>query len=152
MANLACLELHPHPVRADDLDHPDELRVDLDSVPASSGRRSTSRMVRATLDVSARSVGRRRRVRAVSTSTCASGAAIDEVRRAARLRARSNGAPPIWRRANGRKNARRVPRLQPERERSHHRQRLPVRPQSMPACRRRWHGTRSTTATPPTSR
>ena len=26
MANLACLELHPHPVRADDLDHPDELR------------------------------------------------------------------------------------------------------------------------------
>ncbi|HET9514903.1 MAG TPA: hypothetical protein VFO95_13305, partial [Gemmatimonadales bacterium] len=30
MANLACLELHPHPVRADDLDHPDELRVDLD--------------------------------------------------------------------------------------------------------------------------
>src|SRR5581483_10040905 len=25
MANLACLELHPHPVRAEDLDHPDEL-------------------------------------------------------------------------------------------------------------------------------
>ncbi len=33
MANLACLELHPHPVRADDLDHPDELRVDLDPTP-----------------------------------------------------------------------------------------------------------------------
>jgi DNA ligase D-like protein (predicted polymerase) len=33
MANLACVELHPHPVRADDLDHPDELRVDLDPVP-----------------------------------------------------------------------------------------------------------------------
>jgi bifunctional non-homologous end joining protein LigD len=33
MANLACIELHPHPVRADDLDHPDELRVDLDPVP-----------------------------------------------------------------------------------------------------------------------
>jgi hypothetical protein len=33
MANLACLELHPHPIRADDLDHPDELRVDLDPVP-----------------------------------------------------------------------------------------------------------------------
>ena len=32
LANLACLELHPHPVRADDLDHPDELRVDLDPV------------------------------------------------------------------------------------------------------------------------
>src|SRR5690349_11345720 len=33
MANLACLELHPHPVRAEDVDHPDELRVDLDPVP-----------------------------------------------------------------------------------------------------------------------
>lgn len=33
MANLGCLELHPHPVRADDLEHPDELRVDLDPVP-----------------------------------------------------------------------------------------------------------------------
>jgi DNA ligase D-like protein (predicted polymerase) len=33
MANLACIELHPHPVRADDLDHPDELRIDLDPVP-----------------------------------------------------------------------------------------------------------------------
>lgn len=33
MANLACLELHPHPVRADDLQHPDELRVDLDPMP-----------------------------------------------------------------------------------------------------------------------
>jgi bifunctional non-homologous end joining protein LigD len=32
LANLACLELHPHPVRADDLEHPDELRVDLDPV------------------------------------------------------------------------------------------------------------------------
>jgi bifunctional non-homologous end joining protein LigD len=33
MANLGCIELHPHPVRSDDLDHPDELRVDLDPVP-----------------------------------------------------------------------------------------------------------------------
>jgi len=33
LANLGCLELHPHPVRANDLDHPDELRVDLDPVP-----------------------------------------------------------------------------------------------------------------------
>jgi DNA ligase D-like protein (predicted polymerase) len=33
LANLACLELHPHPVRAEQLDHPDELRVDLDPVP-----------------------------------------------------------------------------------------------------------------------
>ncbi len=32
LANLACIELHPLPVRADDLDHPDSLRVDLDPV------------------------------------------------------------------------------------------------------------------------
>jgi bifunctional non-homologous end joining protein LigD len=33
MANLGCLELHPHPVRTEDLEHPDELRIDLDPVP-----------------------------------------------------------------------------------------------------------------------
>lgn len=33
MANLGCLELHPHPVRAEDLGHPDELRIDLDPMP-----------------------------------------------------------------------------------------------------------------------
>ena len=31
--NLGCMELHPHPVRTEDLDHPDELRVDLDPQP-----------------------------------------------------------------------------------------------------------------------
>jgi bifunctional non-homologous end joining protein LigD len=31
--NLGCIDLNPHPVRADDLDHPDELRVDLDPIP-----------------------------------------------------------------------------------------------------------------------
>ena len=33
IANLGCIELHPHPVRSGDLDHPDELRVDLDPGP-----------------------------------------------------------------------------------------------------------------------
>jgi bifunctional non-homologous end joining protein LigD len=51
MANLACLELHPHPVRAEDLDHPDELRVDLDPVRGVTWEqvREVARVVHATL-------------------------------------------------------------------------------------------------------
>ncbi|OFW25601.1 MAG: DNA primase [Acidobacteria bacterium RIFCSPLOWO2_02_FULL_65_29] len=51
MANLACLELHPHPVRADDLNHPDELRVDLDPVPGVEWKqiREVAHVVHATL-------------------------------------------------------------------------------------------------------
>jgi DNA ligase D-like protein (predicted polymerase) len=51
MANLACLELHPHPVRAEDVDHPDELRVDLDPVPgvAWTQLREVARLVRGAL-------------------------------------------------------------------------------------------------------
>src|SRR5690349_15524457 len=52
MANLACLELHPHPVRAEDLDHPDELRIDLDPVPGVSWVqvRDVARVLHAALD------------------------------------------------------------------------------------------------------
>jgi bifunctional non-homologous end joining protein LigD len=52
MANLACLELHPHPVSAGNLDHPDELRVDLDPVPGIEWRQvqDVAGVVHATLD------------------------------------------------------------------------------------------------------
>jgi len=36
VVNLGCIELHPHPVRSGNLDHPDELRVDLDPGPGVS--------------------------------------------------------------------------------------------------------------------
>jgi bifunctional non-homologous end joining protein LigD len=51
MANLACLELHPHPVRAEDLEHPDELRIDLDPVPGVTWSQvcEVASVVRATL-------------------------------------------------------------------------------------------------------
>jgi DNA ligase D-like protein (predicted polymerase) len=51
LANLACLELHPHPVHADDLDHPDELRIDLDPVPGVKWAqvRKVARLVEETL-------------------------------------------------------------------------------------------------------
>ena len=52
MANLGCLELHPHPVRTEDLDHPDELRVDLDPVPGVewSQLQAVAKVVHTTLD------------------------------------------------------------------------------------------------------
>ena len=52
MANLACLELHPHPVRTEALDHPDELRVDLDPVPGVAWEqiREVARTVHSALD------------------------------------------------------------------------------------------------------
>jgi DNA ligase D-like protein (predicted polymerase) len=52
MANLGCLELHPHAVRAEDLEHPDELRVDLDPVPGVKWQqvRDVAQVVRSTLN------------------------------------------------------------------------------------------------------
>ena len=50
--NLGCIELHPHPVRAGDLDHPNELRVDLDPGPGVTwdGVRRSAMEVKAVLE------------------------------------------------------------------------------------------------------
>jgi bifunctional non-homologous end joining protein LigD len=52
VVNLGCIDLNPHPVRANDLDHPDELRVDLDPGPGVSWAdvRSVALVVREVLD------------------------------------------------------------------------------------------------------
>jgi bifunctional non-homologous end joining protein LigD len=52
IVNLGCMELHPHPVRTGDLDHPDELRVDLDPQPGVgwSDVRTVAMEVKALLD------------------------------------------------------------------------------------------------------
>ena len=119
--NLGCLDLNPHPVRADDLDHPDELRVDLDPVPgvAWDDIRRVALVVRDSLaDVglvgwpkTSGSRGIHVNVRIERRWT------FPEVRRAALAGARDEplvegGAP------------RRLHRLQPEREGPHGRQRL----------------------------
>jgi len=52
IVNLGCIDLNPHPVRADDLDHPDELRVDLDPGPGVTwdAVREAAMVVRSVLD------------------------------------------------------------------------------------------------------
>ena len=52
IVNLGCIDLNPHPVRSDDLDHPDELRVDLDPGPGVTwpAVRETAVLVREVLD------------------------------------------------------------------------------------------------------
>ena len=156
LANLACLELHPHPVRAEDLDHPDELRVDLDPVPgvtwtAGPGSRGGGRAPCSM--TSSSSAGRRRPARAACTSTCVSNGAGTSTKCAAprsRSRVKSSGArrrsPPA---SGGRRSGTacsstttRTPRTAPSPPRT----RCGRRPTR--ASRRRSPGTRSTTCDP----
>ena len=160
MANLACLELHPHPVRADDLDHPDELRVDLDPVPGVkwSQVRDVARVVHATLDdyglTGWPKTSGSRGVHVVVRIQHRSGRSSTCVARRSRWHAKSNVARPNRRRASGgRKNATassstttRTPRIV--------RSPAPIRygPCRTLVCPRRSLGTSSTTAILQTSR
>ena len=128
MANLACLELHPHPVRAEDLDHPDELRIDLDPVPGIEWPqlREVARSCARRWRTSGWSGGRRPPGRVASTSTCGSSRRGDSTRCAGRRwrsPAKSSGGRQRWRPASGgRKSATacsstttRTPRIAPSR-------------------------------------
>ena len=103
--NLGCIDLNPHPVRAEDLDHPDELRVDLDPMPGVDWQQivDVALVARDVLTITAWSAGRRHRAPAASTSTPGSsrGGTSGEVRLAAETLARE-----VERRAPGLATAR----------------------------------------------
>ena len=105
--NLGVIDFNPHPVRRDDLDHPDELRVDLDPTPdvgwaevpqdGDGRQRGADRARPARLSEGLRLQGhpRQRADRADPRRTSRSAAPRS------RWRARSSGARPTWRRASG---------------------------------------------------
>ena len=131
MANLGCLELHPHPVRAEDLDHPDELRVDLDPVPGVpwSQLLAVAEVVRAVLPdlglvgwpKTSGSRGIHVNVRIHRRWSFVGGAAR---RPRPGPRGRAAGADARHQQVVEGGASRRLPRLQPEREGPHRRQRL----------------------------
>ena len=126
IVNLGCIDLNPHPVRADDLEHPDELRVDLDPGPGVSWDdvRRVALVVRDVLDEhglrgwpkTSGSRGMHVNVRIERRWS------FDQVRRAALALARE-----VERRAPEQRDQqvveggapRRLPRLQPERQGPH---------------------------------
>jgi DNA primase len=120
--NLGNIDWNPWPVRRADVDHPDELRIDLDRSPTSSFAtvREVAMTVRDVLTSTACAASPRPRARAGSTSTCASSRVGTSPRSVARRRAareverRCRGGR---RRSGGGGARRRVPRLQPERPR-----------------------------------
>jgi DNA ligase D-like protein (predicted polymerase) len=106
IVNLGCIELHPHPVRAGDLDHPDELRVDLDPGPGVSWAdvRTVALEVKSLLEEmglrgwpkTSGSRGMHVIVRIAPRWT------FDEVRRPhSRSRGQWSGARPLWPARNG---------------------------------------------------
>ena len=127
IVNLGCIELHPHPVRSGDLDHPDELRVDLDPGPgvAWDDVRTVALEVKALLEElglrgwpkTSGSRGMHVNVRIEPRWTFHRGAARG-ARAVARDRAARAGARDLEVVEGG--APRRLPRLQPERQGPHH--------------------------------
>ena len=123
IVNLGCIELHPHPVRSGDLDHPDELRVDLDPGPGVSWAdvRRVALEVKALLEEmglrgwpktsGSRGMHVNVRIEPRWTFSEVRRAALALVARGRAARARAGQFEMVERRA-----ARRVSRLQPERE------------------------------------
>ena len=113
--SLGNVDWNPHPVRRSDLDHPDELRVDIDPMPDAPWDPSAAwRPSPATCCASTGwSASRARRARAGCTSWSAStsaGTSSRCARRRWRSRARSSAAPRGWRpRRGGGRSARRTP-------------------------------------------
>ena len=126
IVNLGCIDLNPHPVRARDLEHPDELRVDLDPMPG-VGWEQIVEVALATREVLAE-----HGLTAWPKTSGSRGfhvyarlrAAVDVPRGAAcgggaRPRGRASRAAPRDEQVVEGGAPRRVPRLQPEREGPH---------------------------------
>ena len=158
ITNLGNIDLHPHPVREDDLDHPDELRIDLDPGPGVPWQtvREVAQIVREVLAEQGpdRLAQDHRLARPARLRPAAHGALAKCAGRRWRCPAKWSGAHPAWRPASGGRRSgwacfwitTRTPRIA--------RSRPPTR---CARCRRRayplpWPGTRCPSATPPTSR
>jgi DNA primase len=105
VVNLGCIELHPHAVRASDLDHPDELRIDLDPGPGVEWDdvRRVAMSARALLEEWGCAAGRRPAARAACTSSAhrAAWTFTRCVARALRFSREIERRAPTWRRRSG---------------------------------------------------
>ena len=104
--SLGNVDWNPHPVRRSDLDHPDELRVDIDPMPEAPWDhvRRVALLAGEVLRGTAWSASRAPRARAGCTSWSAStsgGTSRPCARPRSRSRARSNGAARGWRPRSG---------------------------------------------------